>query len=133
MLRKKSKNDKRVNEDFIEVGKELREIRAANNYTLEEASNKMNISIIHLSEIERAIKIPSITVISAIATAYSINEVELAAKYKKLPKSLEEFLFSHIEITKIIYEIANGRGLSEKNITIIKDNYEELLFRNRSK
>lgn len=133
LARKKSKNNSKINEDFIEVGGMLRAFRLENDLTLEEASKRMGISIIHLSEIERAIKIPSITVISAIARAYNINEVELAAQYKKLPKSLEDFLFNHIEITKIIYDIANNKELSKMDIETIKNNYDELIFRNKSK
>lgn len=109
----KSSSDLIPMEEFLEVAQFLRSHREAKGWTLSDASKKIGIGFVFLSEVERALKAPSALVIHDIATAYGISESNLAAAYKKTPISVVEDLSERTDVLRMIYDIKNTDRLTE--------------------
>ncbi|MGQ7190781.1 hypothetical protein ACUODJ_54545, partial [Escherichia sp. HC-CC] len=73
--------------------------------TLVEASDKIGIGFVFLSEIERALKAPSTAAISGIARVYEMDECEIAIAYRKIPTSVLETLTKRQDILRMSYDI----------------------------
>ncbi len=60
-----------MNKDLI--GRRIREARANKRMTQEQLAEQVDITIVYLSELERGIKLPSLTVFVAIAEALHVS------------------------------------------------------------
>lgn len=101
------------NKEYLDIADTLRSERARRGWTLKESSKKIGIGIVFLSEIERALKVPSALVIHDIAKAYDIEETAIALAYGKTPISVVETLQERKDFLDVIYEIKNTSKLSE--------------------
>ena len=86
-----------MNKDLI--GKRIREARTQRRMTQEQLAEKAEITIVYLSELERGIKLPSLTVFVAIAEALHVSTDSLlrdeldtgkAYVYDDITKKLEK-------------------------------------------
>lgn len=117
--KKKPQKKPQVHPEFVEISQKLRKIRESKGLTLVEASDRVGIGFVFLSEIERALKAPSPTAIEGIAKVYDINECDLAIAYQKIPTTVLESLTKRKDILKMIYDIANDESISQD----IKDTF----------
>lgn len=85
-----------MNKDLI--GKRIREARNKRKLTQEQLAEKADITIVYLSEIERGVKLPSLTVFVAIAEALRVSTDSLlrdeldtgkASVYDDITKKME--------------------------------------------
>ncbi|QWI73248.1 helix-turn-helix transcriptional regulator (plasmid) [Bacillus mycoides] len=112
--KKKPKKKPQTHAEFIEISQKLRRIREAKGLTLVEASEKIGIGFVFLSEIERALKAPSTAAIKGIAKVYEMDECELAIAYRKIPITVLDALTKRKDILKMIYDAANTERLSQQ-------------------
>lgn len=117
--KKKPQKKPQVHPEFVEISQKLRKIRESKGLTLVEASDRVGIGFVFLSEIERALKAPSPAAIEGIAKVYDINECDLAIAYQKIPTTVLESLTKRKDILKMIYDIANDESISQD----IKDTF----------
>lgn len=113
-VKKKPKKKPQTHAEFVEIAQYLRKVREAKGLTLVDASEKIGIGFVFLSEIERALKAPSASAIRGIARTYEINECEIALAYRKVPTSVLDALTEHSEMLNIIYDITNSEKLSQE-------------------
>ena len=59
--------------DNITLGKRIRDARLKKKFTQEQLSEKANISLYYLGEVERGVKAPSLKVFVAIASALDVS------------------------------------------------------------
>lgn len=111
--KKKPQKKPQVHPEFVEISQKLRRLREAKGLTLVEASDRVGIGFVFLSEIERALKAPSPSAIEGIARVYEINECDLAIAYQKIPATVLDSLTKRKDVLKLIYDIANNERLSE--------------------
>ncbi|SCV23857.1 Predicted transcriptional regulator [Bacillus cereus] len=111
--KKKPQKKPQVHPEFVEISQKLRKIRESKGLTLVEASDRVGIGFVFLSEIERALKAPSPAAIEGIAKVYDINECDLAIAYQKIPTTVLESLTKRKDILKMIYDIANDESISQ--------------------
>lgn len=118
-------------EEYLEIADKLRNERTKRKWTLKEASKRIGIGMVFLSEIERAIKVPSAVVIHDIARAYGLDEPELALAYNRTPVSVTAQLYERKDFLDLIYELKNTKKLSEDEkdefITNIVDMFNDAL------
>lgn len=104
---------KNVHKEFKNIAQQLRNIRESRNWTLVEASQKMGIGFVFLSEIERALKAPSAEAIAAICRVYDLDECEIAVEYKRIPLSVSNELSENSEILHMMYDVINNDRITD--------------------
>ena len=112
-VKKKPQKKPQVHPEFVEISQKLRKIRESKGLTLVEASNRIGIGFVFLSEIERSLKAPSPAAIEGIARVYEMNECDLAIAYRKIPTSVLDALTKRKDVLRMIYDIENSNVLSK--------------------
>ncbi|MCH5476723.1 helix-turn-helix transcriptional regulator [Bacillus cereus] len=112
--KKSAKKKPQPHADFIDISQKLRKIRELKRLTLVEASEKIGIGFVFLSEIERALKAPSAEAIKGIASVYEISECDLAISYRKIPVSVLDALTKRKDVLRMVYDVANSDVLSQE-------------------
>ncbi|MED3182084.1 helix-turn-helix transcriptional regulator [Bacillus thuringiensis] len=105
---------KDVHKEFKHIAQQLRNIRESRNWTLVEASQKIGIGFVFLSEIERALKAPSAEAIAAISRVYDLDECEIAVQYKRIPLSVSNELSENREILRMMYDVINNKHITDE-------------------
>ncbi|ABY46806.1 helix-turn-helix domain-containing protein [Bacillus mycoides] len=111
--KKKPQKKPQPHAEFMEISQYLRKVRESKGLTLVDASEKIGIGFVFLSEIERALKAPSTIAIQGIARTYGINECEIALAYRKVPISVLDALTEHKEVLNIIYDVTNNEKITQ--------------------
>ncbi|BCA37398.1 XRE family transcriptional regulator [Bacillus cereus] len=112
--KKRVQKKPQIHPEFVDISQKLRRIREGKGLTLVEASDKIGIGFVFLSEIERALKAPSTAAISGIARVYEMDECEIAIAYRKIPTSVLETLTKRQDILRMIYDVTNSEALSDQ-------------------
>lgn len=112
--KKRVQKKPQIHPEFVDISQKLRRIREGKGLTLVEASDKIGIGFVFLSEIERALKAPSTAAISGIARVYEMDECEIAIAYRKIPTSVLETLTKRQDILRMIYDITNSDALNDQ-------------------
>lgn len=112
--KKRVQKKPQVHPEFVDISQKLRRIREGKGLTLVEASDKIGIGFVFLSEIERALKAPSTAAINGIARVYEMDECEIAIAYRKIPTSVLETLTKRQDILRMIYDVTNSETLSDQ-------------------
>ncbi|MDA2128725.1 helix-turn-helix transcriptional regulator [Bacillus cereus] len=110
--KKKSKPKPQPHPEFIKISQQLRKVRESKGLTLVDASQKIGIGFVFLSEIERALKAPSSDAIEGIARTYEMNECDIATAYRRVPNVVWNALTEHKELLYMIYDISSDESLS---------------------
>ncbi|MED3275419.1 transcriptional regulator [Bacillus thuringiensis serovar silo] len=110
--KKKSKPKPQPHPEFIEISQQLRKVRESKGLTLVDASQKIGIGFVFLSEIERALKAPSSDAIEGIARTYEMNECDIATAYRRVPNVVLNALTEHKKLLYMIYDISSDETLS---------------------
>ncbi|PFQ72415.1 transcriptional regulator [Bacillus cereus] len=110
--KKKSKPKPQPHPEFIKISQQLRKVRESKGLTLVDASQKIGIGFVFLSEIERALKAPSSDAIEGIARTYEMNECDIATAYRRVPNVVLNALTEHKELLYMIYDISSDETLS---------------------
>lgn len=109
---KKKKPKPQPHPEFIEISQQLRKVRESKGLTLVDASQKIGIGFVFLSEIERALKAPSSDAIEGIARTYEMNECDIAIAYRRVPNVVLSTLTEHKDLLYMIYNVANNENLT---------------------
>ncbi|MEC3196799.1 MULTISPECIES: helix-turn-helix domain-containing protein [Bacillus cereus group] len=112
--KKRVQKKPQIHPEFVDISQKLRRIREGKGLTLVEASDKIGIGFVFLSEIERALKAPSTAAISGIARVYEMDECEIAIAYRKIPTSVLETLTKRQDILRMIYDVTNSDALNDQ-------------------
>jgi transcriptional regulator with XRE-family HTH domain len=104
----------KIIKEYLGIAERLREERIKRDWTLKDASKRIGIGVVFLSEIERALKVPSAIVIHDIAKVYGLDEPELALAFNRTPISVEETLSERVDFLDMIYELKNTKKLNEE-------------------
>ncbi|PET15076.1 helix-turn-helix domain-containing protein [Bacillus thuringiensis] len=112
--KKRVQKKPQIHPEFVDISQKLRRIREGKGLTLVEASDKIGIGFVFLSEIERALKAPSTAAISGIARVYEMDECEVAIAYRKIPTSVLETLTKRQDILRMIYDVTNSDALNDQ-------------------
>ncbi|MED2788257.1 helix-turn-helix transcriptional regulator [Bacillus thuringiensis] len=112
--KKRVQKKPQIHPEFVDISQKLRRIREGKGLTLVEASDKIGIGFVFLSEIERALKAPSTAAISGIARVYEMDECEIAIAYRKIPTSVLETLTKRQDILRMIYDVTNSESLNDQ-------------------
>ncbi len=59
--------------DKVALGKRIREARIKKGYKQDQLAEKVNITVVYVSEIERGLKLPSLTLFVALAEALNVS------------------------------------------------------------
>ncbi|MEK4697796.1 helix-turn-helix transcriptional regulator [Bacillus sp. FSL M8-0063] len=112
--KKRAQKKPQIHPEFVDISQKLRRQREAKGLTLVEASEKVGIGFVFLSEIERALKAPSTAAISGIARVYEMDECEIAIAYRKIPTSVLDTLTRRQDILRMIYDVTNCEVLNDQ-------------------
>ncbi|MCW1241958.1 helix-turn-helix domain-containing protein [Bacillus pretiosus] len=112
--KKRVQKKPQIHPEFVDISQKLRRIREGRGLTLVEASDKIGIGFVFLSEIERALKAPSTAAISGIARVYEMDECEIAIAYRKIPTSVLDALTKRQDILRMIYDVTNSETLNDQ-------------------
>lgn len=110
--KKKPKPKPQPHPEFMEISQRLRKVRESKGLTLVDASQKIGIGFVFLSEIERALKAPSSDAIEGIARTYEMNECDIAIAYRRVPNIVLSTLTEHKDLLYMIYNVASNESLT---------------------
>lgn len=95
------------------VGELLRGKRKQYNLGLKDVAEKISVSVMYVSEIERDKKVPSDEVIRKIAELYSIEEKQLFEMFGRVPEEVKEEITENNHLFNTLYGIANNDKISK--------------------
>jgi transcriptional regulator with XRE-family HTH domain len=102
-----------MEKEMMDIAEEIRNERTRRKWTLKDASRRIGIGIVFLSEIERGVKVPSAVVIHDLCKVYGLDEVKVALAYNRTPLSVEEALSERKDFLDMLYDLKNTKKLTE--------------------
>ncbi|MFD1362317.1 helix-turn-helix domain-containing protein [Lentibacillus salinarum] len=102
----------------MDIGKRIRNLRTAKNYSVTELANKAYISQSYLSDIEKGRTAPSIDKLKVICDSLDISLSEFFGTVPELP-------------TELIRLVENARKLTDDEIRLLSNFLEALTERNK--
>ena len=108
----------------VEFGDYLLELRESKGLSLAQLGDKVGVSSNHLSEIERARKQPSDSLIRALAKFYEKDEDEFFSRLGRVPALATEYLEHSEWLQKTLSELSNNRRISDEE----RDELESELY-----
>lgn len=96
------------------IGEELRNIRNNKNMPMSEVADKIGVSTVYISEIERDRKIPSDEVIEKLADLYNVKEVNLFEGFKRVPESINDEIINNKKLFEVLFDISTNEKLTKE-------------------
>lgn len=106
------------NELELTIGEELRTLRKRKKLPLSEVAERINVSSVYISEIERDKKVPSDSVIYKLAEIYEVDALEFFTKFNRVPEIITREILNNEQLFKVLYEITHNEIDETKKIEL---------------
>lgn len=90
------------------IADELKRLRKSRDMNLDEVGEKVGVSGVFISNIERGKRVPSDNLIEKLAEVYDIEELDLYEGFGKVPESIINEIIHSPKLLELLYKIANN-------------------------
>ncbi len=90
------------------IADELKRLRKSRDMNLDEVGEKVGVSGVFISNIERGKRVPSDNLIEKLAEVYDIEELDLYEGFGKVPESIINEIIHNPKLLELLYKITNN-------------------------
>lgn len=90
------------------IAEELKRLRKSRDMNLDEVGEKVGVSGVFISNIERGKRVPSDNLIEKLADVYGIEELDLYEGFGKVPESIINEIIHNPKLLQLLYKITNN-------------------------